>query len=198
MPLSHTSNLFGRVLDQSDLEEEGLELFHIDNCHSLEEGKIYNASEKQDRPHSVYFTQNPMYTEFNYVVRREVERVFEMIRREHYPSLPSRETCLFCSLDKKDVESWKLKGSRADGRTVRVQPLEETKVTVLEYAWYDYAVHIQENQWPGEPVFYNTPTKEGQIEKAAHAYWMGDASTGIAPRIEVLVEGLFEVTEFLS
>jgi len=88
------------------------------------------------------------------------EMLFELIRVQHYPQLPSRLTCVFVLPTRGDADAYG-RNNNADGRQVLHEVSLENPNTLTHTAWISHCTM----QSGGS--FLN------QMEPKAHAYWSG-------------------------
>ncbi|MCR6721524.1 MAG: DUF2441 domain-containing protein [Chitinophagaceae bacterium] len=106
------------------------------------------------------------------------ELLFESIRKEHYPGLPSRHHCIWLTPD--DKESLKFWKNIVYGSTKRIFRVET-----------DGVIHRAANKWL---VAGTIPLNE--INSLAHSYWKGNDVGGFDD--EILFTGKLKVIEEVS
>jgi len=98
----------------------------------------------------------------------EKEKVFEAVRKEHYPKQISRVGCTFICPDFKSAMKW-IKGDRY--------------IRVFEVSYTGRKFRTDAKYWNN--------CHYGNIEEMAHLYWQGTRSGGEYP--EILVQGNVQV-----
>lgn len=162
---NHKNSIYDRVMNWQFMNDEGKDSLDI-----ILSKKFDNFTEDDKRTIKNYIYENAM------IMR---EYILEQVRKEKYPSYPSRMSCLYCVRNEKDTQAW-------------IDVFNRLKRPMLQ------VVKMKANGkiFDGDASFILRDARSLQHKiDLAEKYWQG---AGDNPIPETLFEGEVEVVEIIK